>query len=211
MKKQAFGGGRSISNERPILEVSGFALDTKNQRFVPGDIIPAGTLLSADEQTRLARVVKSAKVVAIDVANAKIVTLESDEYLKPIFAVGDSVLKTVSGTFAAAPTIIAINRVKGVYILTLSAAIAGLAVGDPIFEVVSVDDNAALVGPCTYLVPVDTKVDPDGFPTSIGATDRWKVYMRRIPVMPSTLIQDPGKGFPAYLKANPEIKFSKTF
>lgn len=208
MKKQAFGGGRSISNERPILEVSGFALDTKNQRFVPGDIIPAGTLLSADEQTRLARVVKSAVVKAI---NGVLVTLESDDYLKPIFAVGDSVLKTVAGTFADAPTIIAINKAKGVYILTLSEAITGLAVGDPIFEVVSVDDNAAIVGPCTYLVPVDTTVDPDGFPTPIGATDKWKVYMRRIPVMPSTLIQDPGKGFPAYLKANPEIKFSKTF
>ena len=208
MKKEIFKGGRPISEEMPHLEVSGFTLDTTNQKFNPGDWIPAGTLLSGDEQTRLAKVLKSATVEAVDGTS---VTLKSDEYIQPIFCIGESVLKAISGTFASAPTITNIDKSGGKYVITLSAEISGLAKGDSIVQVIeNTSNNAALISPFTYLVPVDTKVE-DGFPTSIGGADRWKVYMRRIPPIPSTLVQDPGKGFPAYLKANPEIKLSKTF
>lgn len=211
MKTETFGGSRRIAEQLPKLEVSGFTLDTEGQKFNPGDWIPAGTLLCGDEQTRKAKVLKSATVDAVDETDAKIVTLQCNEYLQPIFCVGDSVLKTISGTFASAPIITNINRSNDKYVITLSSEITGLKAGDNIFEVISNgSSNAALLSPFTYLVPNNTKV-LDGFPTSIGGSDQWKVYIRRIPPIPPTLLQDPGDGNPAFLKANPRIVFSKSF
>ena len=83
-KGDVAGGGRSISQYLPRLIQSGFTLDTENQNFTPGDLINAGTLLSGDEQTRKAKVLKSGKVIKIG-SDTAIVTLEENEYIRFYF------------------------------------------------------------------------------------------------------------------------------
>lgn len=207
-KRDVAGGGRSISQYLPRLIQSGFTLDTENQNFTPGDLINAGTLLSGDEHTRKAKVLKSGRVVKID-TDTTIITLEENEYIRQIFCVGDKVLKAVSGTFADAPSIEKIEHNESGCVLTLSAAITGLKVGDSIFQVISNGSaNASLISNLVYMVPVDTEVK-NGV-TTIGAADEWTVFERRIPPIPSTLKQDNGNE-QGFLKANPLIRLSQTF
>ena len=128
--------------DSPSIVQGGFNLDVDGQKFRVGDVIPAGTLAIFNEATRKVQVIKTAKVVEIDNENNKKVTLYIDEFYAPCFAVGDSVLKAgaVTGTFASAPTITAIdngnclNNTGSVYVVTLSAAISGLKAGDVLVE-----------------------------------------------------------------------------
>src|ERR1035437_2206047 len=149
--KKTYGGGRPVSTSSPLRVTGGFTLDTTVQGFNVGDVIPAGTLAVYDESTRKVKVLKTGKVKAIDAGDAKIVTLESSMHIQPIFKVGDQVLKTVTGLLSAAPAInsIAIGADNGDYVIPLSAALAGLAVGDVIVQVVAdvtTPANAALIG-----------------------------------------------------------------
>lgn len=137
--RQSFTGTRPIFNGSPAIVPGGFNLDKVNQSFTLGQSIPAGTLAIYDEATRLVKIVKTAKVKAINANDAKIVTLETDENYEPLFVVGEKVLKTVTGAYADVPSIAALSNTDAGYIITLSAAIAGLAVGDIIVQVISKD------------------------------------------------------------------------
>ena len=150
-RTKSYEGSRPIATGSLTREVGGFLLDRESQNFVEGNVIPAGTLARRNENTRKVLIVKTAKVKAIDAEDAKIVTLESDAFLAPIFAVGEKVLKTVTGVsaYSDAPSIAAISDNDSGYVVTLSNSIAGLAVGDILVQVVSVDSVPVSAGVIT--------------------------------------------------------------
>jgi len=211
--KKTYGGGRPVYTSSPLRVTGGFSLDTTAQGFNAGDIIPAGTLAVYDELTRKVKVLKTGKVKAIDEGDAKIVTLESSMHLRPIFKIGDQVLKTVTGLLASAPSItaITIGADNGEYVITLSAAITGLAVGNVIVQVVAdatTPTNAALVGTANAAVIAPVEVNEGTNETGIDVTidsgaGAW--YVRRIPPILGTLMTG------NVLLANHNIKFTQSY
>ena len=206
-RTKSYDGSRPIATGALTREIGGFLLDQEAQTFVVGDVIPAGTLARRDETTRKAVIIKTGKVKAIDESDAKIVTLESDAFLGPIFAVGDKVLKTVSGTYANAPSINAISDTENGYVITLSAAIDGLAVGDVLQNVYKSGSNAAIYK-ANCVVVADTIIREDGNETLIDVcadTMQYALYERRI--LPVVAGQKDTTG--VYLSENPHIRFTQ--
>ena len=144
-KTDSFTGSRPVFTGSLSIVPGGFNLDVTNQSFNVGDIIPIGSVATFNEQTRLVQILKTAEVVEIDSDDAKKVSLKVAEFFKPIFCVGEKVAKAgaISGTYANAVSIAAITKTKSTYVVTLSAAISGLAVGDTLEEVVKDASNNA--------------------------------------------------------------------
>lgn len=147
-KTDSFTGSRPVFTGSPSIVPGGFNLDVVNQHFNVGDVIPVGTVARFNEQTRLVQILKTAEVIDIDSDDNKIVSLKVAEFFKPVFCVGDKVAKAgaISGAFADAISIAAINKTKSTYVITLSAAITGLAVGDTLEEVVSKASDEVVAG-----------------------------------------------------------------
>lgn len=208
--RKTYGGDRPVCTNQPVMVAGGFNLDLSVHSFDAGAIIPAGTLAVYDESSRTVKVLKTGKVKAIG-SDTKEVTLESSMFLKPVFKTGDKVLKTVSGTLENAPSISKIEVTNGEYIITLSDAISGLAVGDVIVQVVAdatTPTNAALIGTPSAVVIVDTEVNESSVETGIdisvdSGNGAW--YARRIPAIPAGMVEN------NHLKANPNIKFTQSF
>ena len=209
--KKEFGGARPIINGTPAIGVSGgFNLDRSKVSFSAGSIIPGGSLAQYDELTRTVTVQKASRVKAISAQDAKIVTLDT-EFIPACFVTGDKVLKTVSGTFAAAPSITKIEDGAGGYVITLSAAIAGLSVGDALYEVIDSGGNAALAvsAPQGLTLPsgvLGTEVGQ--FDTGVDVTADTKGYMfykRRIPPIPDQFLSG------ITLKTNPNVLFTESY
>ena len=205
-RTKSYDGSRPIATGALTREVGGFLLDQTSQTFVEGDVISAGTLARRDESTRKVLIIKTAKVKAINESDAKIVTLESDAFLGPNFAVGDKVLKTVSGTYANAPAINAISDTANGYVITLSAAIDGLAVGDVLQNVYKSGSDAAIYK-ANCVVVADTTVREDGNETIVDVcadTMQYAIYERRILPVPAAQKNTTG----VYLAENPHIRFT---
>lgn len=208
-KTASFTGTRPIFSGSPSIVPGGFNLDVTNQHFAVGDVIPAGTLAIANEETRKVQIVRTAKVVEINAEDSKVVRLLVDEFFAPCFAVGNKVLKAgaVSGTFAAAPQITKIEKNGNSYVVTLSAAISGLAAGDAIVEVVNNGGNAAEIGKANTVTIRDEEVSE--FETSVDVTAdtmQYALYERRVPPIPASQKDSTG----AFLAANPHVKLSKS-
>lgn len=212
-KKISFVGEKPIFTGSPQIVPGGFNLDREKQHFSVGDIIPAGTLAIFNETTRKVQIVKTAKVKSIDVKDKKVITLYSDGYNQPCFAVGDKLLKAdaVTGTFEAAPYIASIEKPgvsKAPYVITLSAEIEGLAVDNILVEVVDNSSNAAVIGEPNSLTIEEVTVKE--FETAIDVTEdtmQYAVMERRILPIPDSM-KDSTK---RYLKANPHIRLSQTY
>ena len=206
-RSKSYDGSRPIATGALSREIGGFLLDQSSQSFVPGNVIPAGTLALRNESTRKVLIVKTAKVKAIDETDAKIVTLEADAYLAPIFAVGEKVLKTVSGTYANAPSITAISDTYSGYVITLSATISGLAVGDILQAVYKNASNNAAIYTANSVVVADTLVRESGEETIVDVcadTMQYAIYENRI--LPVVAAQKDTTGF--YLAGNPHIRLT---
>lgn len=204
-RTKSFVGTRPVFTGAPSLEIGGYTLDKTNQTFNEGDIIPAGTMLVPDESTKKVLVVKSAKVKAIDSNNAKKVTLVSDDFVTPIFAVGDHVEKAAGGDFTDAPTIEAIEDGANGYIVTLSAAITGLAADDIIEEVVNGASDKAAFRTGTAISASAVEVTKDEVCVGVCKdTMQYAVYERRIlPVRSALKTGD-------LLTANVHIRFTQS-
>lgn len=182
-----------------------------------GDVVPAGTLAIFNETTRKVQVIKTAKVVEVDNENNKKVTLYVDEFYAPCFAVGDRVLKVgaVTGTFASAPTITAIdngnclNNTGNVYVVTLSAAITGLKAGDVLTEVVKdSSNNAAERGKANSVLFREYEVSEFETGVDVSAdTMQYALYERRVPPIPSSQKDSTGM----FLSANPHVKLTQSY
>lgn len=207
-RTKSYDGSRPIATGALTREIGGFLLDQESQNFVAGDVITAGALARRDEDTRKLLIVKTAKVKAIDSNNAKIVTLESDAFMGPIFAIGDKVLVTYtsSTTIASAPSITAISDKESGYVITLSEEISGLAVGDILQQVVA-NGTIATVIKANCVVVSDTLVREDGNETIIDVcadTMQYAIFERRIlPVVDAQKSEDGH-----YLAENPHIRFT---
>lgn len=208
-KRTSFVGERPIFSGSPNIVPGGFNLGIAKQNFAVGDLIPAGTLAIFDEQTRLVQILKTAKVKAIDADDAKIITLVTSDYYQPVFAVGDKVLATVSGTYAAAPSITKIDKTDNEYKITLSAAIAGLAVDNILVQVVEdSSNNAAIIGNANALTIEEVTVRE--YETPVDVTDDtlgYALFERRVLPIPASQKDTTTR----YLKANPHIKLSQSF
>ena len=208
---------RPIFTGSPSIVQGGFNLDVEGQKFRVGDVVPAGTLAIFNETTRKVQVIKTAKVVEVDNENNKKVTLYIDEFYAPCFAVGDSVLKVgaVTGTFASAPTITAIdngnciNNTGNVYVVTLSAAITGLKAGDVLTEVVKdSSDNAAERGKANSVLFREYEVSEFETGVDVSAdTMQYALYERRVPPIPSSQKDSTGM----FLSANPHVKLTQSY
>lgn len=208
-KTTSFTGTRPIFSGSPSIVPGGFNLDVANQHFAVGDVIPAGTLAIANEETRKVQIVRTATVVEIDAEDTKKVTLRVDEFFAPCFAVGNKVLKAgaISGTFAAAPQITKIEKNGQSYVVTLSAAISGLAANDTIVEVVDNSGNAAEIGKANTVTIRDEEVSE--FETSVDVTAdtmQYALYERRVAPIPASQKDTTG----SFLAANPHVKLSKS-
>ena len=216
-KTASFTGMRPIFTGSPSIVQGGFNLDVDGQKFRVGDVIPAGTLAIFNETTRKVQVIKTAKVVEVDSENTKKVTLYVDEFYAPCFAVGDSVLKVgaVTGTFASAPTITAIdngnclNNTGNVYVVTLSAAITGLKAGDVLTEVVKdSSNNAAERGKANSVLFREYEVSEFETGVDVSAdTMQYALYERRVPPIPSSQKDSTGM----FLSANPHVKLTQSY
>lgn len=207
-RTKSYDGSRPIATGALTREVGGFLLDLTSQNFVEGDVIPAGTLARRDESARKVLIIKTAKVKSIDAGDAKIVTLESDAFVGPIFAVGDKVLVTYtsSNTFANAPSITAISDTASGYVITLSAEISGLAAGDILQQVVA-DGTKVKAYKANCVVVSDTLIREDGNETIVDVcadTMQYAIYERRI--LPVVSAQKDATGF--YLAENSHIRFT---
>ncbi len=208
---------RPIFTGSPSIVQGGFNLDVEGQKFRVGDVVPAGTLAIFNETTRKVQVIKTAKVVDVDNENNKKVTLYVDEFYAPCFAVGDSVLKVgaVTGTFASAPTITAIdngnclNNTGNVYVVTLSAAITGLKAGDVLTEVVKdSSNNAAERGKANSVLFREYEVSEFETGVDVSAdTMQYALYERRVPPIPSSQKDSTGM----FLSANPHVKLTQSY
>ena len=208
-KTTSFTGTRPIFSGCPSIMPGGFNLDVANQHFAVGDVIPAGTLAIANEETRKVQIVRTATVVEIDAEDNKKVTLRVDEFFAPCFAVGNKVLKAgaISGTFAAAPQITKIEKNGQSYVITLSAAISGLVANDTIVEVVNNGGNAAEIGKANTVTIRDEEVSE--FETSVDVTAdtmQYALYERRVAPIPASQKDTTG----SFLAANPHVKLSKS-
>lgn len=216
-KTASFTGMRPIFTGSPSIVQGGFNLDVEGQKFRVGDVVPAGTLAIFNETTRKVQVIKTAKVVEVDNENNKKVTLYVDEFYAPCFAVGDSVLKVsaVTGTFASAPTITAIdngnclNNTGNVYVVTLSAAITGLKAGDVLTEVVKdSSNNAAERGKANSVLFREYEVSEFETGVDVSAdTMQYALYERRVPPIPSSQKDSTGM----FLSANPHVKLTQSY
>lgn len=209
-KTASFTGTRPIFTGSPSIVMGGFNLDKEKQNFAVGDVIPAGTPAIRDEVARKVQVIKTAKVSDVDAEDAKILTLYVDEFYAPFYAVGDKVLKAdaITGTFAAAPTITKVEEKGSTYRITLDKAIAGLAVGDVLVEVVEdTAKNAAERGKANSLTIKNTTVSE--FETAMDVTAdtmQYALYERRVAPIPASQKDETG----CYLKANPHVKLTKS-
>lgn len=212
-KTASFTGRRAIFTGSPSIVQGGFNLDVTNQSFAVGDVIPAGSLAIYDEQTRLVKIVRTAKVKEIDADDAKKVSLYVDEFFEPCFVSGMYLLKagTAATAMTSVPTISKIEKSKNVYQITLSAAISGLAVGDVLEEVVSDGASTAKskeIGTANAVTITDVEVEE--FETAVDVTNdtmQYALYERRIPAVPDSQ-KDTAKSL---LKNNPHIKFSQSY
>lgn len=212
-KTASFTGTRPIFTGSPSIVQGGSNLDVANQAFAVGDVIPAGTLAIRDEAKRTVQIIKTAKVSEVDSEDATKVSLYVDEFYKPCFAVGDLVLVSGSAatTIASVPSIKAIEKKGNAYVITLSAAIAGLKAGDVLEEVISDGQTSAKSterGKANSVTICDVEVDE--FETSVDVsadTMQYAMYERRVPPIPASQKDTTG----AFLNANPHIKLTQSY
>lgn len=192
-KFKNYGGDRPCYTMPPVKVTGGFTLNPEQTNLKAGAVVPFGTMVHADEATRLATLIKSARVVAIG-TDTKQVTLEGDEFTKPLFIVGDYVAKDLSATLASTPKITAIATSDTGVTVTLDKAITGLAVGDALFEVVADGTNVKLVAqPNTLSIGEgsDAEIKDELTDTVIDVTrdsGNGEIYARRVPPVPAALL-----------------------
>lgn len=193
-KTKSYGGTRPCSTQPPIMVVGGFTLDPAQKNLPVGAVVPWGTLASVNEATRLAKLIKSARVVAIG-TDAQKVTLEADEFSKPLFTVGDTVQSDLSATLANSPSVTAVATTEAGMEISLSKAITGLAVGSALFEVVADDTNVKLVAePNSITIGSyeSAEVQEELADTQIDVTRDsgcGEIYARRVPPVPAKYLE----------------------
>ncbi len=126
-----FGGTKVVFEGWPSLYVGGFNFDL-NDLPAPGEVLPCGTPVIVDEVNRTIVPVITASVKSV---NGTTIVLDDLGFGNNPFKVGDTISELTSTTFTTASTKSATVTAKDGCTLTISAAIDGLAAGDPIIVV----------------------------------------------------------------------------
>ncbi|MCC8153708.1 MAG: hypothetical protein LIP01_05505 [Tannerellaceae bacterium] len=206
-RKHSFGGRRPVYTAQPVTVTGGFNLDEDKVEVLPGMMVFAGTLAHADEITRKMVFLKTGRVRFID-TDPKVITLESDEFICPLFLKGGRVVKVVSGQYEDAPIIEKIEDKEDSYIITLSDEIAGLAVGDVIQHVIEGDSGKAVRVAKSFpaVVISDHIVGHDEKDISVSIdSGHGAFFERRIPPIPAELKKE------KFLTDNPNIKLTQSY
>lgn len=197
-KRSSYGGERPVCTNQPIIFPGGFNLDAHNSPLTSGAIIPAGTLAFYDEESRTARILKTARVKDIS-ADKKTIALEKDAFLTPLFVLGDVLAKEKVTNNKDTYTITHVDNNIDSFTISLDREYTSLKIGDVLQEITTMEAPSALV-------ISDTVVKDDGYTAIDISIDSgpgtW--YLRRIPPIPSHMIEN------NLLKTNPNIKFSKS-
>lgn len=210
-RKKQFGGTVPICTGSPSWGVvGGFNLDNTKTNIPAGVSVPGGSLAEYDEDNRTVIVLKSGRVETISADDAKVIMLESRIY-EPIFAVGDHILKTVSGDFKDAPQITKITNDESGYVIRVSAEITGLSVGDALFQVVEGSGGIAALAVTAPqgLVISETisgtpvRLDETGIDVTTDTKGEY-FYLRRIPPVPAKFISG------ICLSTNPNVQFTNS-
>ena len=173
-----FGGSLVVFEGHPQLLVGGFNFKLEDLPAA-GDVLPCGTPVYCDEETRYIVPIITAEVIAV---SGTTVTLKDHGFGCVPFKVGATVAELGADIAAAAENYATIASKEG-NVLTLSAAVTGLAVGDILVEVDATSKK--LKATPNALLPYDVvrdanaiSVDGDGM---IG-NDR-PVLERRMPAI----------------------------
>jgi hypothetical protein len=160
-----------------VHEVSqgGYTLDTDG--LVEGSVIPAGSVIIADDATRKAKVLKSATVIEAAAADALVYRVAKGSQI----AVGDNIGLGLKGK---AYPVTAIDKSNANYDgLTVGTTLGAAAVSAPLFQSSTTGaTNSALSGTPTGLLYEARKVEPN---TTLTVVLRGTVYARRIPGVPA--------------------------
>jgi hypothetical protein len=169
-KTETFG---DIPVYQQVHEVSqsGYTLETTG--LVAGSILPAGTVIIADDSTRKAKAVKSANVVEVAAADALVYRVAKGSQL----SVGDNIALGLKGK---AYPITAIDKSNANYdSLTVGTTLGAAAVGVPLFQSSTTGaTNSALSATPTGTLYEPTLIEANA---TITVVLRGTVYARRIP------------------------------
>jgi len=166
----------SLSGEFPVFQLvhevaqGGFTLDKTGHTL--GSVLKSGSLVSYDEATRIARVMRGGTVVEDAADGATAYKVE-----KGSFIVGDKAANLVGGKSYA---ITAIDTTNANYdTITVSTSLGALTTGAPLFESAASGASAgAFVATPKGLLYDHTLVEDNTF---ISVVLRGTVYARRIP------------------------------
>lgn len=173
-----FGGARVVFEGHPSLLVGGFNFDL-NDLPAAGQVLPCGTPVYCDEATRKIVPIITAKVTAVDSTS---VTVEDGGFGQTAFSVGATVAELPASLSTAATNYATITAIEG-NVITLSAAITGLAANDTL---VVVDATTKKVkGTPNALLPYDVVRDADAI--SVDGDGMWAndrpILERRMPAV----------------------------
>jgi hypothetical protein len=189
VKKESTGG---IPVFQSVIETAqgGFSLDMTG--LAAGVIIPAGSVVSANESTRKAKIVKTATMQDVAANNATTYKVNKNH----IIAVGDYIARSVGGTAYAVTDVDTSNADYDVLTVGTTLGVA-LVAGDAIFVSTATGATAAAHPAVSGLLYEDEEAQTDN---PLSAVIRGTVYERRVP------------GAIATMKASlPTLVFSKSF
>lgn len=178
----SFGGGLVVFEGKPELLIGGFNFNMEDLPAV-GDVLPCGTPVCCDEAARTITPIITAKVIAV---SGTTVTLEDHGFGNVAFKAGATVAKLGSDLAVAAENYATIASKNG-NVLTLSAAVTGLAVGDILVEVDATSKKVKAIP--NALLPYDIRRGENEISRTgdgMYANDR-PILERRMPAINDTI------------------------
>ena len=177
-----FGGALVVFEGKPELLIGGFNFNMADLPAV-GDVLPCGTPVYCDEAARTITPIITAEVIAV---SGTAVTLKDHGFGNVAFKAGATVAKLGDDLEAAAENYATISSKEG-NVLTLSAAVSGLAVGDILVEVAA--DSKKLKAIPNALLPYDIRRGENEISRSgdgMYANDR-PILERRMPAVNNSI------------------------
>jgi hypothetical protein len=174
-KKTETFGDIPVYQQTHEVSQSGYTLDVAG--LAAGSILPAGTVIIADDATRKAKALKTAKVVEVAASDALVYKVAKGSQI----AVGDNIGFGLKGK---AYPVTAIDKSNANYdAVTVSTTLGAAAVDAPVFQSSTTGaTNSALSGTPTGLLYEPTLVEANA---TITVVLRGTVYARRIPGVPA--------------------------
>lgn len=173
-----FGGALVVFEGKPELLVGGFNFNLDDLPAA-GDVLPCGTPVNCNEETRVIVPIITGKVESID---GTTVTVKDLGFGNTAFKVGSTVAKLGSDLTQAATYYATVSSKEG-NVLTLSGAITGLAANDILVEVDATSKKVKAIP--NALTPYDTVRDANAI--SVDGDGAYKndrpVLERRMPAI----------------------------